>query len=240
MNNLATNFSDALPNEYAENIQTLWSDIYMQKVQVVPEDIREFAAKKCQCYAENGFGYKGKDYSDLQKSIQIDTNAVSDEETVLYLINNDKDFVDRVNKRIQDLADLGQIYISPETGKPFILKGNYRFNAYHGMTDHDLPQQMQYEKGKTYADLLSAGYKDTETAWRVEVKTDITQKKPSGMHKAEIVFLHILGTDVLEMYLPTVENSKRTDETYMCAGHTSTNIEWHNIKVNKDWTIASW
>jgi hypothetical protein len=238
MNNLATkDFSDPLIKEYQP---TLWSDIYLRKVSVVPEDLREFAATKGRRYLENGFGYVGKDYSDLQKSIQIDANAVSDEATVLYLINNDQDFINRVNKRITDLANEGQIYVSPKTGKPFIISGKYMFNANHGMTDHDLPQQMTYEKGKTYADLLSTGYREAQTAWRVEVKTDINQKKPSGMHKAEIVFLHILGTNEVEMYLPTAENSTRTDDTYICAGHTSTNIEWHNIRIDKDWTIKPW
>jgi hypothetical protein len=212
----------------------------MLRLHSVPEDVREFATIKGQRYSENGFGYKGKDYSDLQKSIQIDTNAISDESTIHYLINYDQDFINRVNKRITDLAREGKIYISPKTGNPFIISGQYKFNDNHGMTDHDLPQQMTYEKGKTYADLISTGYRDDQAAWRIEVKTDIDQKKPNGMHKAEIVFLHILGTNEVEMYLPTVENSKRTDDTYICAGHTTTNVEWHNVRIDKDWSIKPW
>lgn len=241
MNNLVSNdFSNELIGDYAKKTPTLWSDIFMCRVNTVPEDVRKFAAEKCNNYAKNGFGYKDKDYTDLQKSIQIDANAVADEATILELINNDRDFVTRVNTRIQELADEGQIFVSPETGLPFILAGAYKFNDYHGMTNHDLPQQMQYEKGKTYADLLSIGFHQKHTAWRVEVKTDVVQKTPKGVHKADIVFLHILGTNIIVMYLPTVDNSQRTDDTYICAGYTTANTEWHNIKINQDWSIRPW
>jgi hypothetical protein len=107
------------------------------------------------------------------------------------------------------------------------------------MTDHDLPQQMRYEKGKTYADLLSVKF-SRDIAWRVEVKTDVVNNKPTGVHKADIVFLHILGTNTIIMYLPTAPNETRSDETYVCAGSTSPNTEWHDIKVNDDWSIESW
>jgi hypothetical protein len=219
-------------------VPTRWSDLYMSRVQTVPEDIREFAVNKCKAYATNGFGYKDKDYSDLPKSVQIDTNANSNEVTVLNLINNDTDFVDRVNTRITEFAKAGYIYV-PATGQPLLLSGQYKFNDYHGMTDHDLPQQMRYEKGKTYADLLSVKF-SRDIAWRVEVKTDVVNNKPTGVHKADIVFLHILGTNTIIMYLPTAPNETRSDETYVCAGSTSPNTEWHDIKVNDDLSIESW
>lgn len=240
MDNLAIkDFSDALPNEYAQKIPTCWSDLYMGRVQVVPEDIRTFAANKCQSYAENGYGYKDKDYSDLPRSVQIDTNANSDEATVLNLINTNKDFVKRVNDRITELAKAGKIYVPP-TGQPLLLSGQYKFNDYHGMTNHDLPQPMKYEKNKTHADLLSAGFHRGPIAWRVEVKSDVTNNKPNGMHKADIVFLHILGTGNILMYLPTAPNETRSDSTYMCAGDTIPDTTWHNIKVDRDWSIKPW
>jgi hypothetical protein len=240
MDNLAVkDFSDALPDEYAKNVPTLWSDLYMGRVQVVPEDIKEFAANKCKAYATNGYGYEGKDYSNLQKSVQIDANANSDEATIRNLINNDTDFVERVNARIAELARAGDIY-APTAEQPLLLSGHYKFNDYHGMTNHDLPQPMHYEEGKTHADLLSAGFHRGPIAWRVEVKTDVVNKQPTGVHKADIVFLHILGTNTIMMYLPTAPNETRSDATYICAGNTSPNTEWHNIKVNKDWSIKPW
>jgi hypothetical protein len=129
---------------------TKWSDLYSLSVQTVPQDVREFAQQKAECYKSTGYGYKGKDYFNLQHSIQIDTNATSDEEVFLDLINNNKVFVESVNNLIKTWANAGEVYVSPETGSPFIIDGTYEFNSYHGMTDHDLPQHMQYEKGKTY------------------------------------------------------------------------------------------
>lgn len=240
MNNLAIkNFSDALPDEYAKQVPTTWSDIYMQRVSIVPEDVRIFAANKCKSYAENGYGYQNKDYSDLQKSIQIDANANSDEVTILNLINTDEDFVKRVNNRITEVVKAGKVY-APSTSQPLLLSGHYKFNNYHGMSDHDLPQQMQYEKGKTHADLLSNGFHRNPIAWRVEVKTDVIEKQPTGLHKADIVFLHILGTKKILMYLPTEPNETRSDATYVCVGNTTPDTDWHNIKVNKDWSIKPW
>lgn len=39
---------------------TRWSDLYTNKVSVVPEDVRIFTRELCERYATNGFGYEGK------------------------------------------------------------------------------------------------------------------------------------------------------------------------------------
>ena len=220
---------------------TKWSDLYNLSVQSVPCDIREFAQQKAERYKNNGFGYEGKNYFNLPYSTQFDTNAAADEEAFLDLINNNKVFVESVNNLIKALADAGKIYVSPETGLPFIIDGVYEFNYYHGMTDHDLPQHMQYEEGKTHADILR-GRKNRwnpRAAWRIEIKTSNQIDKPTSMHKADIVFLHVLGTDQIVMYLPTVGNAARTDDTYIMAGigHCS---GWTNVRINEDWSITRW
>jgi hypothetical protein len=221
--------------------KTKWSDLFNIKVQTVPQDIRTFMAEKCERYKENGFGYKGKNYANLTHSDQVDTNAVSDEATFLDLINNNKDFVAAVNNIINEWAKTGEIYVSPETGLPFIIEGTYEFNRYHGMTDHDLPQHMQYEKGKTFADILrsSKNRRNPQAAWRIEIKTDNQINKPTSVHKADIVFLHVLGTDQIVIYLPTVGNAERTDDTYICVG-SGNGGSWKNVRIQEDWSITPW
>jgi hypothetical protein len=222
-------------------ISTKWSDIFDLRVDKVPQDIRTFMAEKCESYNNNGFGYKDKDYSNLTRCTQIDTNAVSDEETFLQLINNNKAFVESVNNTIKEWAATGQIYVSPKTGLPFIIDGTYEFNKYHGMTDHDLPQHMQYEKGKTYADILRAAKnsRNPQAAWRIEIKTDNQINKPTSMHKADIVLLHVLGTNQIVIFLPTVCNEERTDDTYICVGG-GIGGEWKNVRITEDWSIVRW
>ena len=221
--------------------RTKWSDLFNIKVQTVPQDIRTFMAEKCERYNENGFGYQGKNYADLPHCAQIDINAVSDEATFLDLINNNKDFVAAVNNIINEYAKAGEIYVSPETGLPFIIEGTYEFNRYHGMTDHDLPQHMQYEKGKTFADILrsSKNRRNPQAAWRIEIKTDNQINKPTSVHKADIVFLHVLGTDQIVIYLPTVGNAERTDDTYICVGGGNGG-SWKNVRIQENWSITQW
>ncbi len=221
--------------------RTKWSDLFNIKVQTVPQDIRTFMAEKCERYNENGFGYQGKNYTDLPHCAQIDINAVSDEATFLDLINNNKDFVAAVNNIINEYAKAGEIYVSPETGLPFIIEGTYEFNRYHGMTDHDLPQHMQYEKGKTFADILrsSKNRRNPQAAWRIEIKTDNQINKPTSVHKADIVFLHVLGTDQIVIYLPTVGNAERTDDTYICVG-SGNGGSWKNVRIQENWSITQW
>jgi hypothetical protein len=221
--------------------KTKWSDLFNIKVQTVPQDIRTFMAEKCERYKENGFGYKGKNYANLTHSAQVDTNAVSDEATFLNLINNNKDFVAAVNNIINEWAKAGEIYVSPETGLPFIIEGTYEFNSYHGMTNHDMPQHMQYEKGKTFADILrsSKNRRNPQAAWRIEIKTDNQINKPTSVHKADIVFLHVLGTDQIVIYLPTVGNAERTDDTYSCVGSVNGG-SWKNVRIQEDWSITPW
>ena len=172
---------------------------------------------------------------------QIDANAVSDEATFLELINNNKAFVEAVNKLINESAAAGEIYVSPKTGLPFIIEGTYDFNKYHGMTDHDLPQHMQHEKGKTYADILRAKENkwNPQAAWRIEIKTDNQINMPTSMHKADIVLLHVLGTDQIVIFLPTVCNEDRTDDTYICVGGGNGG-EWKNVRIHEDWSISKW
>lgn len=221
--------------------RTKWSDLFNIKVQTVPQDIRTFMAEKCERYNENGFGYQGKNYADLPHCTQIDINAVSDEETFLNLINNNKTFVDAVNSIIKECAKAGEIYVDPSTHLPFLIEGIYEFNKYHGMTDHDLPQHMQYEKGKTFADILrsSKNTRNPQAAWRIEIKTDNQLNKPTSMHKADIVFLHILGTNQIAIYLPTVCNAERTDDTYILAS-CGNGGEWKNVRIQEDWSITKW
>lgn len=221
--------------------RTKWSDLFNIKVQTVPQDIRTFTAEKCERYNENGFGYQGKNYADLPHCAQIDINAISDEATFLDLINNNKDFVAAVNSIINEYAKAGKIYVSPETGLPFIIEGTYEFNRYHGMTDHDLPQHMQYEKGKTFADILrsSKNRRNPQAAWRIEIKTDNQINKPTSVHKADIVFLHVLGTDQIVIYLPTVGNAERTDDTYICVG-SGNGGSWKNVRIQENWSITQW
>ena len=221
--------------------RTKWSDLFNIKVQTVPQDIRTFMAEKCERYNENGFGYQGKNYADLPHCAQIDINAISDEATFLDLINNNKDFVAAVNSIINEYAKAGEIYVSPETGLPFIIEGTYEFNRYHGMTDHDLPQHMQYEKGKTFADILrsSKNRRNPQAAWRIEIKTDNQINKPTSVHKADIVFLHVLGTDQIVIYLPTVGNAERTDDTYICVG-SGNGGSWKNVRIQENWSITQW
>lgn len=221
--------------------RTKWSDLFNLKVQVVPQDIRTFMAEKRDRYNENGFGYQGKNYSNLPHCTQVDTNAISDEATFLDLINNNKDFVAAVNNIINEWAKTGEIYVSPETGLPFIIEGTYEFNSYHGMTDHDLPQHMRYEKGKTFADILrsSKNHRNHQAAWRIEIKTDAQINKPTSVHKADIVFLHVLGTSRIIIYLPTVGNAERTDDTYICVGSYNGG-SWKNVRIQEDWSITPW
>lgn len=223
--------------------KTRYSDLYNLIIQTVPQDVRTFMAEKCERYNENGYGYEGKDYSKLPRTAQIDINAVSDEATFLDLINNNKDFVDAVNEAIKRLAAEGKIYVSPTTGLPFIIEGTYEFNSYHGMTDHDAFQHMQYEEGKTYADLLrsSKNCRNPQAAWRIEIKTDNQINMPTKVHKADIVLLHVLGTDEIVIYLPTVCNAERTDATYIYAGKANGSIfDWKNIRIQEDWSITKW
>ena len=223
--------------------RTKWSDLFNIKVQTVPQDIRTFMTEKCERYDENGFGYQGKNYANLPRCAQIDINAVSDEATFLDLINNNKDFVDAVNAAINKFAIDGKIYVSTETGLPFIIEGTYEFNSYHGMTNHDLPQHMQYEKGKTFADILRSpkNRRNSQAAWRIEIKTDNQINKPTSVHKADIVLLHVLGTDQIVIYLPTVSNAERTDDTYIYAGVADGSMfGWKNIRIQEDWSITEW
>lgn len=221
--------------------KTKWSDLFNLKVKVVPQDIRTFMAEKRERYKENGFGYKDKNYANLTYCAQVDTNAASDEATFLDLINNNKDFVAAVNNIINKWAKTGKIYVSPETGLPFIIEGTYEFNSYHGMTDHDLPQHMQYEKGKTFADILrsSKNRRNPQAAWRIEIKTDNKIAKPTSVHKADIVFLHVLGTNQIVIYLPTVGNAERTDDTYICVD-SGNGGNWKNVRIQEDWSIVPW
>lgn len=221
--------------------KTKWSDLFNIKVQTVPQDIRTFMAEKCERYNENGFGYKNKNYSDLPHCTQIDTNAVSDEATFLDLINNNKTFVEAINTVINACAATGEIYVDPKTKLPLIIEGIYDFNKYHGLTDHDLPQHMQYEDGKTVVDLLrckKSGW-NPRAAWSIEIKTDNQLNKPTSVHKADIVLLHILGTNKIAIYLPTVARAERTDDTYILAA-IGAGGKWKNIRIQEDWSITQW
>jgi hypothetical protein len=220
---------------------TKWSDLYNLSVQTVPQDVRKFAQEKAERYEHNGYGYDNKDYFNLPYSIQFDTNAAADETAFLDLINNNQFFVDSVNSLIMSNAEAGKIYVSPKTGQPFIVDGIYEFNYYHGITDHDMPQHIQYEEGKTHADILRSRENrwNQNAAWRIEIKTGIQKKKPTSMHKADIVFLHVLGTDQIVVYLPTVGNADRTDDTYIEAGVGRCD-GWQNVRINEDWTISRW
>lgn len=220
---------------------TKWSDLYNLSVQIVPQDVRKFAQEKADRYKNNGYGYDNKDYFNLQYSTQTDTNAAADEEVFLDLINNNKFFVESLNSLIKSKAEAGEIYVSPKTGQPFLIEGVYEFNYYHGITDHDLPQHMQYEEGKTHADILRGRENrwNSGAAWRIEVKTGKQVAKPTSMHKADIVLLHVLGTDQIVVYLPTVGNADRTDETYIEAGIGHCD-GWTNIRINEDWSITRW
>jgi hypothetical protein len=220
---------------------TKWSDIYNLSVQTVPQDVRKFAQEKAERYESNGYGYDNKDYFNLPYSIQFDTNAAADEAAFLDLINNNQFFVDSVNSLIRSKAETGEIYVSPKTGRPFIIDGAYEFNYYHGITDHDQPQHMQYEAGKTHADILRdrKNHWNPEAAWRIEIKTGIKKAKPTSMHKADVVFLHVLGTDQIVVYLPTVGNADRTDDTYIEAGVGCCD-GWTNVRIKEDWSITRW
>jgi hypothetical protein len=223
--------------------KTRYSDLFNLSLQTVPQDVRTFMVEKCEIYNENGYGYKDKDYSNLPRTAQIDINAVSDEATFLDLINNNKDFVAAVNAVINKFAAERKIYVSPTTGLPFIIEGTYEFNSYHGMTDHDAFQHMQYEKGKTYADLLRSkkNYQNSQAAWRIEIKTDNKINMPTSLHKADVVLLHVLGTDEIVIYLPTVGNAERTDATYIYAGKADGSMfNWKNIRIQEDWSITRW
>jgi hypothetical protein len=102
---------------------------------------------------------------------------------------------------------------------------------------------MQYEKGKTYADLLRSpkNRRNPQAAWRIEIKTDNQVNKPTSLHKADIVLLHVLGTDKIAIYLPTVGNAERTDDTYIYAGIADGSMfNWKNIRILEDWSITKW
>ena len=222
---------------------TKWSDLYEMRVDTVPEDAYEFARQKCNRYANNGFGYEGKDYSDLQKSIQIDANAVSDEATCLALINGDPNFVLQVNRLILEAGAARKIFVAAKTNSPAIISGKYKFNQYHGISDHDAIQHMVYEKDKPFADLLldeADSSANPAAALHIEVKTNVTLKKPSSMHNADIVFLHILGTKDIVIFAPTVSEAFRSDYTYACLGTIRGFGDWKNIRVQPNGIITKW
>ena len=100
---------------------------------------------------------------------------------------------------------------------------------------------MQYEKGKTFADILrsSKNRRNPQAAWRIEIKTDNQINKPTSVHKADIVFLHVLGTDQIVIYLPTVGNAERTDDTYICVG-SGNGGSWKNVRIQENWSITQW
>lgn len=107
------------------------------------------------------------------------------------------------------------------------------------MTNHDVPQQMLREDGKTYIDLLHTGY-DELAAWGIEIKTDNKVKMPTSVHRADIVLLHILGTDMTVIYMPTVERKLRDDSTYIKVGEVLGFGDWKNVRVDSKLNITKW
>lgn len=217
---------------------TRWSDLYTIKVSVVPEDVRVFSGELCERYATNGFGYKDKDYSNLPKTTQIEANATSDEVTSLDLLN-DPVFVELLNNYILSIADKFNICRNA-AGMPLLVRGTYKFNDYHGMSDHDAIQHMQYEEDKPYADILSVDYPNNqfEFATQIEIKSTFSGDKPTKLHKADIVLQHFLGTNKIALFLPT--DYIRNDSSYIYVGECEVNANWQNIHIDANWNITPW
>jgi hypothetical protein len=217
---------------------TRWSDLYTNKVSVVPEDVRIFTRELCERYATNGFGYEGKDYSNYPKTAQIEANATSDEGTFLSLLN-DPVFVQLLNNHILSVADKLNICRNA-AGMPLLVRGTYKFNDYHGMLDHDAIQHMQYEKDKPYADILSVDYPNNqfEFATQIEIKSTFSGDKPTKLHKADIILQHVLGTNKIVLFLPT--DFVRNDSSYVYAGTCEVNANWQNIHIDANWNISPW
>jgi hypothetical protein len=228
--------TDLLVNEY--KTPTHWSDLYTLKYDIVPQDIINYELSKKDDYAKNGYGYENKDYASAY-AIQVEINSNSDEATYLDLVNKDQNFVNAVNDLIIKASATGEIYIPDGAKVALLIKGKYDFNKYHGLTDHDLPLPIKREKDKTYIDLLHQGY-DAQAAWGIEVKSDIQENKPTNVHKADIVFLHILGTSTTVIYLPTVKRSERNDSAYIKIGSVSGFGNWQNVKVDNNLFIYPW
>lgn len=232
-----SDFTSSLIAEYSE--PTRYSDLYFLKKKTLPEDVRNYFIRKAKGYENVSYAYAGKDYTNIAKTSQIDINANSDENTYCLLLQTDQAFVEAINNLILTAAEKGEIYIPEWTSQPLLVDGIYDFNTNHGLTNHDLFQDIKREPYKTYIDLLRRE-KNPSVIQGIEVKTDNKEKQPTGMHKADLVLLHILGTTTTVVYAPTVPYNERTDTTYVKIGSLTDFGEWYNIRVDAALNITKW
>jgi len=232
------NTEDKLLQDYC------YSDFYLLKIRKIPQVVIDFFNKKAIDYKNNGYGYQDKDYTSY-KAIQVDINANSDEDAIKYLINNDLSFVNTINDLIYTAVYVDKL-VEKTSITGLYLNGNYDFNKNHGMTDHDHFISMQYEAHKTYVDLLrnDKSY-NTNAAWSVEVKTSSLDSTlvPTSVHQADIVLKHILGTNLVQVFIPkaTAKRSMRQDTDYLYIGTVSTaDGIWADIHIDNNGNIKAW
>ena len=223
------------PEVCDEPASVTYSDMYLGRVSHVPVAFRRFMSDKAEKYSKNGFGYDGKDYTS-QLAHQIDINSNSDEATSVDLLNNDKEFVNKLNELIANAT----IKIVDKNGRHISrVSGVYRHNQNHGAGDNDVPGHLVHENGKSYIDILRKREQafDGSAVWSIEIKSDVANKQPKSVHTADLVLLHILGTDTVQVYASANPRGQRADESYINIGSISGHGQWNNIRVAYDWTI---
>lgn len=219
-----------LPKESNPTLnEVTWSALANLKYAYVPKCIQIFMQEKAAYYADKPWAYATKNYASPQ-STQIEINSKSDEQTMLKLLNSNPSFRSKVNECIVQapFAILG--YAKP-------IKSLASTYAHNGQ-NQDIPNH----QAGTF-DLIKVDRSwdpNCETAWSIEVKTSNKEGRPSSLHRADIVLLHILGKDQVQVFASPLPRKERNDDTYLSLGILEGVSGWTNIHVDNSWAITSW
>ena len=194
---------------------------------------------------DNGFGYKGKNYSaNPQYQLQLQINSNDSEAFSLDLLNTSSEFVASVNK------------ILAEHGLPYRILGKFKFNCVEASHDiFDITAENPDRKG--WVDLVKVEfdytiYHDAESninyicVNEIEVKNTTTYAKntPSNFHKADLVFVFYQDTLEIEILVAntTIKHARVESEYKALKPRIKIPAELQKFinfkRVNKDWTIA--
>lgn len=218
-------YTGALIDEFA---LPRWSQLASGEFTKVPQSIQEHMKEKAAYYADKEWAYKDKDYSS-PKSTQIEINSKSDEAYILQLLNtNNQAFKTKLLNLLAQAA-ANKIFI-PGRYNPITELSTYKFNG----ENQDIP----HHKAGTF-DLVRTD-REYRAVYSIEVKTSIFENRPSELHRAELVLLHILGKDKVIAFISPERWEDRKEANYIKIGEITEISGWKNVRVDSNWNITLW